>query len=81
MTRAQATAEVERYVAYPGQALAYKIGELAIRRLREQAEAAQGTRFDVRRFHERILAGGSVPLTVLNEDVTHWIAATREITP
>ncbi len=75
MTREQATAEVERYVAYPGQALSYKIGELKIRELRSRAERALGARFDIKAFHDQILLGGSMPLTILEQNVDRWIAA------
>lgn len=75
MSREQATAEVERYVAYPGQALAYKVGELKLRALRTEAEAALGPKFDVRAFHDEVLLGGSMPLTILERHVRRWIAA------
>ncbi len=77
MNREQAVAEVERYVAYPGQALSYKIGELKIRELRRRAEQALGPRFDLKAFHDQILLGGSMPLTILEERVQRWISATR----
>jgi uncharacterized protein (DUF885 family) len=76
MTRAQAAAEVERYVAYPGQALSYKLGELKIRELRRRAERQLGPKFDLRAFHDQVLLGGSRPLTILEEDVNRWISAT-----
>ena len=68
------TTEVERYIAWPGQALAYKLGELQIRRHRREAEEKLGAKFDQRRFHDAILAIGSVPLPVLEERMTRFIA-------
>jgi len=68
------TTEVERYIAWPGQALAYKLGELQIRRHRREAEQKLGAKFDQRLFHDAILAIGSVPLPVLEQRMTQFIA-------
>jgi uncharacterized protein (DUF885 family) len=77
MTRDQSAAEVERYVAYPGQALSYKLGELKIHELRRRAEQELGPKFDLQAFHDQILLGGSMPLTILEQRVDRWISATR----
>ena len=66
--------EVDRYISWPGQALAYKLGELEIRRLRTEAEKALGTRFDIKKFHSMILGLGSVPLPELENQVRAFIA-------
>ena len=70
----EVTTETDRYISWPGQALAYKMGELEIRRLRAKAEAELGTAFDIRTFHDAVLANGSVPLGVLAEEIDLWIA-------
>ena len=72
--RADIVAEVERYVAQPGQALAYKVGEIRIRALRRESERTLGARFNVREFHTQVLAGGSLPLPVLEEQIRRWLA-------
>lgn len=73
----QATAEAERYIAWPGQALAYKIGELKIQELRAKAEKELGDKFDIRQFHAEVLKDGSVPLDVLEAKIDRWIAAKK----
>jgi len=69
--------EVDRYIAWPGQALSYAIGEITIRELRQKAEGALGTRFDVRAFHDAILRTGAVPLDVLTRHVEDWMGEQR----
>ena len=75
MSVTDATAEVERYIADPGQALAYKVGALTIQRLRKQAEPTLGARFDIRAFHRQVLETGSVPMAVLEAKIEAWTAA------
>jgi uncharacterized protein (DUF885 family) len=70
--------ETDRYIAVPAQALAYKLGQLEIQRLRRQTQAELGDRYDVRAFHDEILNGGALPLDVLDGRVTAWIAAQKK---
>ena len=74
-TVARGTAEIDRYIAVPGQATSYMIGNLEIRRLREGAEEKLGEDFDLRAFHDLVLEDGSVPLWVLGEKVERWVAS------
>ncbi len=73
MTEAEVTREIERYVVWPGQATAYKVGQLALLKLRANAETQLGAAFDLRQFHEMILLNGAMPLEVLEESVDLWI--------
>ncbi|MES3054350.1 DUF885 domain-containing protein [Sphingomonas faeni] len=75
MARTDATAEVERYIAIPGQALAYKIGQLTIARTKAKAKAALGAKFDPRGFHAQVLDYGALPMPVLEKKIDRWIAA------
>ncbi|WP_426062246.1 DUF885 domain-containing protein, partial [Hymenobacter sp. B1770] len=72
----RATAEVERYMANPGQALSYKVGQLKISELRARYEQQLGRKFDLRAFHDELLAGGAMPLAVLEQRMDAW--ATRQ---
>ena len=74
---ADAVQEIERYMAMPGQALAYKIGEQKILALRHRAEKQLGSRFDIRAFHDEILNGGGLPLAVLEQKINRWLARQR----
>jgi uncharacterized protein (DUF885 family) len=74
MGETDARVEVERYIAIPGQALAYKIGQLTILRLKAKAKAALGSKFDPRKFHAQVLMTGALPMTVLEKKINDWIA-------
>jgi len=67
--------EIDRYIADPGQATAYKVGELKLRELRRRAESALGPRFDIRAFHDQVIMTGSMPLALLEARIEGWIAA------
>ena len=71
-------AEVDRYIGWPGQALAYKTGELAISRIRRQAEKTLGSKFDLRSFHDRVLEAGSIPLPMLEQRINQWVNDQRQ---
>ncbi|WP_374531809.1 DUF885 family protein [Novosphingobium sp.] len=77
MGRSDATAEVERYIAWPGQALGYKIGALTIQRLRKKAETELGPKFDIRAFHDQVLMSGALPLPILEAKIDRWIASQK----
>ncbi|HWH22839.1 MAG TPA: DUF885 family protein [Allosphingosinicella sp.] len=74
LSQHEVTTEVDRYISWPGQALSYKLGELTIRRLRAEAEAKLGDKFDIRNFHDAILETGSLPLSVLEQHIREFIA-------
>ena len=76
-SKTDATAEVERYIAIPSQALAYKIGQLTISRLRDKAKAALGPKFDIREYHAQVLDTGALPLPILEKKIDDWIAAKK----
>jgi uncharacterized protein (DUF885 family) len=77
MGKTDATAEVERYIAIPSQALAYKLGSMTIQRLRRKAQTELGNKFDVREFHDQVLNTGALPLSVLEAKIDSWIAANK----
>jgi len=71
-------AEIERYMATPGQALSYKMGQLKIRELRTKAEKSLGSNFNIKEFHSQILNSGSLPLVLLEEKINNWIALQKK---
>jgi uncharacterized protein (DUF885 family) len=77
MSETEIIAEVERYIAIPGQALAYKIGQMKLAELRRRAQQRLGGRFDIREFHTQILKDGAMPLDVLEKKINAWIESQR----
>jgi uncharacterized protein (DUF885 family) len=77
LAESDVTAEVERYIVWPGQALGYKLGQLYITDLRARAQQALGDRFDVREFHSQVLRDGALPMEVLGAKIDRWIASRR----
>jgi uncharacterized protein (DUF885 family) len=73
--------ETDRYMAWPAQALGYKVGQLRILELRERAKKALGPKFDIRAFHDEVLSGGAMPLDVLDQRIDSWIAQQQKATP
>ena len=79
-THADIVNEIDRYIANPGQALAYKIGQLKIQAIRERGERTLGDRFDIRAFHDALLSGGALPLDILEQHMDAWISAQASAT-
>jgi uncharacterized protein (DUF885 family) len=77
---ALAQTEADRYIAWPGQALAYKMGQLTIRKLRDEAKAQLGSKFDIKAFHDEVINGGSMPLDLLQERLKRWIKEQKPTT-
>jgi uncharacterized protein (DUF885 family) len=77
MTEAEVVREIERYVVWPGQATAYKVGQLAILKIRSLAERELGEKFDIKQFHEVILSNGAMPLDILESTIIDWVATQK----
>jgi uncharacterized protein (DUF885 family) len=77
MPEGDVTAEIERYLVWPGQALAYKVGMMKILELRERAKTALGAKFDIKAFHDQVLTGGALPLSILEQKIDRWIAGVK----
>jgi uncharacterized protein (DUF885 family) len=72
--------EIDRYIVWPGQALAYKVGELKLKELKARAKRELGDRFDIRRFHDAVLLAGALPLDILESRIDAWIAREKAAT-
>ena len=79
LTEKSVNDQIDRYISWPGQALAYKIGEIKIRQLRDKAEKTLGKRFDLRAFHDQVIGQGSLPLDVLEDVIDQWIATQHKL--
>jgi len=75
LSSTDATIETDRYIAWPAQALTYKLGQFEIQRLRRELEARDGADFDLRTFHDELLAHGSLPLSTLARELPNWVTA------
>ena len=78
MARTDVEAEVERYIANPGQALGYKIGQIRIREMRNKAEKALGSKFDLKEFHSQVLRDGALPMDILDRKIDRWIETKKK---
>ncbi|MFB1014908.1 MAG: DUF885 domain-containing protein, partial [Alteromonadaceae bacterium] len=77
LSQANVRAEVDRYISWPGQALSYKVGELAIWTLRNKAEKSLGEKFNIKNFHDTLLGNGALPLTMVEAEIDRYIDASR----